>query len=66
MLRERARLIAHLCQLELLAGIEYGLLLKAFEKHFLQFVDSFCVVIREFPAGLIANVLLRHHVVIEI
>ena len=56
----------YLCQLELLAGIEDGLLLKALEKHILEFVKSLYVLFRELTALAITDVLFWKHVVIEI
>ena len=37
---KRARLLSYLCQLELLAGVVYRFLFKAFEEHVLEFIES--------------------------
>lgn len=50
-----AGLLAYLRHLKLLAGSDYGLLLKALEEHLLESIEAFCVVL-----GKLATVGIAH------
>ena len=63
---ERARLVSYLCQLELLAGVVYRFLLKAFEEHVLEFIESLGIFFREFSAFAVTDVFLWENIVIKV